>query len=109
MTDGNLKDIANFSFSNHQRCARRCSFHSRSAAVRRAIQFDVVPLEVVARQISPDVGGECWSQANVILPAGDVKIGNLDYDIYSNARFNQERKSVSRLEDERRESGKHDV
>ncbi len=28
------------------------------------------------------------SQANVILPAGDVQIGNLDYNIYSNAQFN---------------------
>ncbi len=27
-------------------------------------------------------------QANVILPAGDVQIGNLDYNIYSNAQFN---------------------
>ena len=28
------------------------------------------------------------NQQNLILPAGDVQIGNLDYDIYSNAQFN---------------------
>ena len=28
------------------------------------------------------------SQANIIVPAGDVQIGNLDYNIYSNAQFN---------------------
>ena len=28
------------------------------------------------------------NDANVILPAGDVQIGNLDYDIYANAQFN---------------------
>ena len=28
------------------------------------------------------------NQSNLVLPAGDVQIGNLDYDIYSNAQFN---------------------
>ena len=33
------------------------------------------------------------SQANVILPAGDVQIGNLDYNIYSNAQFDLKKAS----------------
>ena len=40
------------------------------------------------RQISAMDVVRSLNQANVILPAGDVQIGNLDYNIYSNAQFN---------------------
>ncbi len=54
----------------------------------RQIQFYVDPYKLEARQISPMDVVRSLNQANVILPAGDVQIGNLDYNIYSNAQFN---------------------
>jgi multidrug efflux pump subunit AcrB len=61
-------------------------------AVRRTLASDPVLCRSVykleARQISPMDVVRSLSQANVILPAGDVQIGNLDYNIYSNAQFN---------------------
>src|SRR5262249_41959786 len=54
----------------------------------RQIQFYVDPYKLEARQISPMDVVRALNQANVIVPAGDVQIGNLDYSIYSNAQFN---------------------
>ena len=61
-----------------------------SSAVRRTVAADSIlrgPDKLEARQISPMDVVRSLSQANVILPAGDVQIGNLDYNIYSNAQF----------------------
>ena len=54
----------------------------------RQIQFYVDPFKLEARQLSPMDVVRALGQANVILPAGDVQIGNLDYNIYANAQFN---------------------
>ncbi len=41
-----------------------------------------------ARQLSPMDVVRSLNQDNVILPAGDVQIGDRDYDIYSNSQIN---------------------
>ena len=88
MTDGNLKDIAQNFVRNQLASVPGASIPQPFGGPRRQIQFYVDPFKLEARQISPMDVVRSLSQANVILPAGDVQIGNLDYNIYSNAQFN---------------------
>jgi multidrug efflux pump subunit AcrB len=88
MTDGNLKDIAQNFVRNQLASVRGASIPQPFGGPWRQIQFYVDPYKLEARQISPMDVVRSLSQANVILPAGDVQIGNLDYNIYSNAQFN---------------------
>src|SRR6202030_518048 len=53
----------------------------------RQIMVYVDPLKLQAHQLSPmDVVREV-NQSNLILPAGDVKIGPFDYNLYSNSQM----------------------
>jgi multidrug efflux pump subunit AcrB len=88
MTDGNLKDIAQNFVRNQLAGVRGASIPQPFGGPWRQIQFYVDPYKLEARQISPMDVVRSLNQANVILPAGDVQIGNLDYNIYSNAQFN---------------------
>ena len=53
----------------------------------RQIQFYVDPVKLQAAQLSPMDVVKTINQANSILPAGDVRIGPLDYNIYSNSQL----------------------
>ena len=88
MTDGNLKDIAQNFVRNQLASVPGASIPQPFGGPWRQIQFYVDPFKLEARQISPMDVVRSLNQANVILPAGDVQIGNLDYNIYSNAQFN---------------------
>jgi multidrug efflux pump subunit AcrB len=88
MADGNLKDIAQNFVRNQLASVPGASIPQPFGGPWRQIQFYVDPFKLEARQISPMDVVRSLSQANVILPAGDVQIGNLDYNIYSNAQFN---------------------
>jgi len=52
----------------------------------RQIMVDVDPLKLQAHELSPMDVVRAIDQSNLILPAGDVRIGPLDYDIYTNAQ-----------------------
>jgi multidrug efflux pump subunit AcrB len=88
MTDGNLKDVAQNFVRNQLASVPGASIPQPFGGPWRQIEFYVDPSKLEARQISPMDIVRSLSQANVILPAGDVQIGNLDYNIYSNAQFN---------------------
>jgi multidrug efflux pump subunit AcrB len=88
MSDGDLKDIAQNFVRNQLASVPGASIPQPFGGPWRQIQFYVDPEKLEARQISPMDVVRSLSQANVILPAGDVQIGNLDYNIYSNAQFN---------------------
>jgi multidrug efflux pump subunit AcrB len=53
----------------------------------RQIQFYVDPVKLQAAQLSPMDVVQTVNDANAILPAGDVRIGPRDYNIYSNSQF----------------------
>ena len=53
----------------------------------RQIQFYVDPVKLEAAQLSPMDVVQAINEANTILPAGDVRIGPLDYNIYSNSQL----------------------
>lgn len=88
MTDGDLKDVAQNFVRNQLAGVPGAAIPQPFGGPWRQIQFYVDPMKLEARQISPMDVVRSLGQANVILPAGDVQIGNLDYNIYSNAQFN---------------------
>ena len=53
----------------------------------RQIQFYVDPVKLEAAQMSPMDVVNIVNNANKILPAGDVRIGSKDYNIYSNSQL----------------------
>ena len=53
----------------------------------RQIQFYIDPVKLEAAQLSPMDVVRTVNDANSILPAGDVRIGPLDYNIYSNSQL----------------------
>jgi multidrug efflux pump subunit AcrB len=88
MTDGNLKDTAQNFVRNQLASVPGASVPQPFGGPWRQIQFYVDPYKLESRQLSPMDVVRAMNQANLILPSGDVQIGNLDYDIYSNAQFN---------------------
>jgi hydrophobic/amphiphilic exporter-1 (mainly G- bacteria), HAE1 family len=52
----------------------------------RQVMVYVDPLKLQALQISPTDVVRAVNSSNVILPAGDVRIGPLDYNIYTNSQ-----------------------
>src|SRR6202795_417590 len=52
----------------------------------RQVMVDVDPLKLQAHQLSPMDVVRAVDDSNLILPAGDVRIGPLDYNIYTNAQ-----------------------
>lgn len=88
MDDSKLKDIAQNFVRNQLASVLGASIPQPFGGPWRQIQFYVDPYKLEARQLSPMDVVRSLNQNNVILPAGDVQIGNLDYDIYSNSQFN---------------------
>jgi multidrug efflux pump subunit AcrB len=88
MSDGALKDIAQNFVRNQLASVTGASIPQPFGGPWRQIQFYVDPYKLEARQLSPMDVVRALNQSNLVLPAGDVQIGNLDYDIYSNAQFN---------------------
>ena len=67
-------------------CARRI----RAAALRRQVPADQVyvdPVKLEAHQLSLMDVVRTVNEANTILPAGDVRIGPKDYNIYTNSQL----------------------
>jgi len=52
----------------------------------RQVMVYVDPLKLQAHQLSPMDVVRATNESNLILPAGDVRIGPLDYNIYTNAQ-----------------------
>jgi hydrophobic/amphiphilic exporter-1 (mainly G- bacteria), HAE1 family len=52
----------------------------------RQIMVYVDPLKLQAHQLSPMDVVRATNQSNLILPAGDMRLGPLDYNIYTNAQ-----------------------
>src|SRR6202522_4439467 len=88
MTDGNLKDIAQNFVRNQLAGVHGASIPQPFGGPWRQMQFYVDPYKLESRQLSPMDVVRALNQSNLVLPEGDVKIGNRDYDIYSNAQFN---------------------
>src|SRR6516164_7750663 len=80
-----LHDIGQFTIRNQIAVVQGAEIPPPFGGKYRQIMVYVDPYKLASRQLSPmDVVGAVNS-SNLILPAGDVKIGPFDYYVYSNS------------------------
>jgi multidrug efflux pump subunit AcrB len=84
LTETYLKDIAQNNIRNQLAGVPGASVPQPFGGRWRQIQFYVDPFKLEANQLSLMDVVRAVNDTNVVLPAGDVKIGHFDYDIYAN-------------------------
>jgi hydrophobic/amphiphilic exporter-1 (mainly G- bacteria), HAE1 family len=86
LNETDLHDLGQFNVRNQIANVPGASVPQPFGGKYRQIMVYVDPLKLEAHQLSPmDVVREV-NDNNLILPAGDVKIGPFDYNLYSNAQ-----------------------
>ncbi len=87
MSETQLHDQGQFNVRNQIANVPGASVPQPYGGKYRQIQFYVDPVKLQATQLSPMDVVRTVNEANSILPAGDVRIGPLDYNIYSNSQL----------------------
>jgi multidrug efflux pump subunit AcrB len=82
-----LHDIGQFNVRNQIANVPGASVPQPYGGKYRQIQFYIDPVKLQAAQLSPMDVVRTVNEANRILPAGDVRIGSRDYNIYSNSQL----------------------
>ena len=85
LTETNLHDLAQFQIRNQIAVVKGAEIPPPFGGRYRQVMVYVDPLKMFARQLSPMDVVSAVNDSNLILPAGDVKIGPYDYYIYSNS------------------------
>ena len=86
MNETELKDLAQFSVRNQVANVPGASVPQPYGGRYRQIMVYVDPLKLEASQMSLMDVVHGVNQSNLILPAGDVRIGPKDYNIYANSQ-----------------------
>ena len=81
-----LKDLAQFAVRNQIANVPGASVPQPYGGKYRQIQVYVDPVKLEAHQLSVMDVVQAVNQSNLILPAGDVRIGAKDYNIYANSQ-----------------------
>jgi len=81
-----LKDLAQFQVRNQIANVQGASVPQPFGGTYRQIQVYVDPVKLEAHQLSLMDVVHAINDSNLILPAGDVRIGNRDYNIYANSQ-----------------------
>ena len=85
LTQTQLHDIGQFTIRNQIAVVKGAEIPPPFGGKYRQVMVYVDPYKLLARRLSVmDVVGAI-NQANLILPAGDVKVGPYDYYVYSNS------------------------
>ncbi len=87
LNETNLKDLAQFQVRNQISNVQGASVPQPYGGTYRQIQIYVDPLKLEARNMGLDDVVRSVNDSNLILPAGDVRIGSKDYNIYANSQF----------------------
>jgi multidrug efflux pump subunit AcrB len=87
LNETNLKDIAQFQVRNQISNVQGASVPQPYGGTYRQIQIYVDPLKMEARNLSLNDVVQAVDSSNLILPAGDVRIGSKDFNIYANSQF----------------------
>jgi multidrug efflux pump subunit AcrB len=87
LNETQLHDLGQFNVRNQIANVPGASVPQPYGGKYRQIQFYVDPVKLEAAQLSPMDVVHTVNDANAILPAGDVRIGPRDYNIYSNSQF----------------------
>jgi len=88
LTESQLRDLGQFTIRNQMAGIPGASVPPAFGGKYRQIMVYVDPLKLEAHQLSVMDVVRTVNQANLILPAGDVKIGPYDYNIYANNQIN---------------------
>ena len=86
LNETRLKDLAQFQVRNQVANVRGASVPQPFGGTYRQIQVFVDPVKLEAHQLSLMDVVRSINDSNLILPAGDVRIGNRDYNIYANSQ-----------------------
>src|SRR5579875_2166186 len=87
MNETELKDLAQFEVRNQISNIQGASVPQPYGGTYRQIQVYVDPLKMEARNLSLNDVVQAVNSSNLILPAGDVRIGDKDFNIYANSQF----------------------
>jgi multidrug efflux pump subunit AcrB len=86
LNETQLKDLAQFQVRNQVANVQGASVPQPFGGTYRQIQVYVDPVKLEAHQLSLMDVVNAVNDSNLILPAGDVRIGNRDYNIYANSQ-----------------------
>jgi multidrug efflux pump subunit AcrB len=86
LNETQLRDLAQYAVRNQVANVRGASVPQPFGGKYRQIMVYVDPLKLEAHQLSPMDVVRAVNDSNLILPAGDVRIGPLDYSIYTNSQ-----------------------
>ena len=87
LNETQLKDLAHFEVRNQISNVQGASISLPYGGAYRQIQVYVDPLKLEAHNLSLNDVVKAVDNSNLILPAGDVRIGSKDYNIYANGQF----------------------
>src|ERR1700689_1357943 len=87
LNETQLKDLAQFQVRNQISNVQGASVPQPYGGTYRQIQVFVDPIKMEARNLSLNDVVEAVNSSNLILPAGDVRIGSKDFNIYANSQF----------------------
>src|SRR6266851_280746 len=86
ISETRLRDLGQYSVRNQIANVPGASVPQPFGGRYRQIMVYVDPLKLEAHQLSPMDVVRQINESNLILPAGDVKIGPFDYNLYSNSQ-----------------------
>ena len=89
LSEAQLRDLGQFTVRNQVANVPGASVPQPFGGRYRQIMVYVDPLKLEAHQLSVMDVVRTVNEANLILPAGDVKIGPFDYNVYANSQINQ--------------------
>jgi len=85
LNETQLHDLAQFQIRNQIAVVKGAEIPPPFGGKYRQVMVYVDPFKLLSRQLSVMDVVDAINQNNLILPAGDVKIGPTDYYVYSNA------------------------
>ena len=88
LSETELRDLGQFAVRNQMANVRGASVPQPFGGRYRQIMVYVDPLKLEAYGMSVMDVVRRVNDANLILPAGDVKIGHFDYNVYANSQIN---------------------
>jgi hydrophobic/amphiphilic exporter-1 (mainly G- bacteria), HAE1 family len=87
LSETSLRDLGQFNVRNQLASVPGASVPPPFGGKYRQIMVYVNPDQLQAYQLSPMDVVRAVNESNLILPAGDVKVGPYDYNIYTNSQF----------------------
>lgn len=84
LTETQLRDYGQFQIRNQIAVVKGAEVPPPFGGKYRQVMVYVDPYKLLSRGLSPMDVVQAVNQNNLILPAGDVKVGNYDYYVYSN-------------------------